>query len=392
MFCFNGGPGVVLGLAAPRRARTQTREIERDRRDAARAAGTGGQRVFHSGRHRSGIYRSGGHRLQPAGREGKAEQFFGESPDIESMGDFIRLWTTRHQRWLSPKYVCGESYGVFRAAGLAHQLHSQYGMTLSGFIFVSGFIGAGVMPCQVLLPAYTATAHFHKKLPPDLQADLSKALAEAREFMRTEYASVLFQGASLSAGQRARAVAKLSRLTGLSARVVEDNDLRIEPATFRTELLHGEGLILGRFDGRIAGRGGAAAVEADFDPSLSAVDGAFAAAVNAYLRGELKFTDDLPYRLLAHVGPWSHEPRGSVMNDFAAEMRDNPHLRVLVLNGRCDLACPVDFIRYNIDHLKLDPAYRASITYAAYEAGHMMYLNPPDLRKMQKDLEHFVRM
>ncbi len=136
----------------------------------------------------------------------KDQQFFGEGPDIESVGEFIRLWTTRHGRWLSPKYVCGESYGVFRGAGLAHCLRSSYGMSLSGLIFVSGAVDFGSLSgdvgCQVLLPAYTAVSHFHHKLAAELQADLPKALAEAREFMRTEYASALFQGASLTAAER----------------------------------------------------------------------------------------------------------------------------------------------------------------------------------------------
>ena len=117
--------------------------------------------------------------------------------------------------------------------------------------------------------------------------------------------------------------------------------------------------------------------------------------MNAYVRGELKFEDDLPYGILNSVGPWPYgQPdgiSGSVASEFASEMKENPHLRVLVLNGRCDLACPVDCIRYNIDHLRLDPAHRGNITYAEYESGHMMYLNPPDLRKMQKDIEHFMQ-
>jgi carboxypeptidase C (cathepsin A) len=233
-------------------------------------------------------------------------------------------------------------------------------------------------------------------LPPDLQADLPKALAEARTFMRTEYASALFRGASLPASERALVAAKLSRLTGLPAPVVEDNNLRIDTSMFRKELLRGRGLILGRFDGRITGRDADAGSRyPEFDPSFSAVDGAFAAAMNAYVRGELKFEDDLPYEILNHAGSWSSGPRngsaGSVAQQFASEMNENPRLRVLVLNGRCDLACPVDCIRYNFDHLFLNPAARGNITYAEYAGGHMMYVNPPDLRQMQKDLGQFIR-
>ena len=233
--------------------------------------------------------------------EGKAEQFFGESPDIESVGEFIRLWTTRHERWLSPKYVCGESYGVFRAAGLAHHLHSRYGMSLSGLIFVSGLLDfaslSGDLACQVFLPAYTAAAHFHKKLPPDLQADLPKALAEAREFMRTEYAAALFQGASLTAQQRARVVAKLSRLTGLagpgrSKTTICASTLR---RSARSCCATGDWFSVVSTPASPAATPPRRRAIRDLTLRLSAIDGAFAAAMNAYVRGELKFEDDLPY-------------------------------------------------------------------------------------------------
>jgi carboxypeptidase C (cathepsin A) len=329
----------------------------------------------------------------------KAEQFFGKSPDIESVGGFIRLWTTRHDRWLSPKYVCGESYGVFRAAGLAYHLHDEYGMNLSGLILVSGLLSFAPLgddlACQTFLPAFTAAAHFHKKLPPDLQADLPKALAEARRFVRAEYAAALFQGASLPPPERARIVSQLSRLTGLPPRVVEDNNLRIKASTFRKELLRDRGLILGRFDARITGRDAEPASNAPgFDPSLSDVVGAFAAAMNAYVRSELKFEDDLPYGLLSRVSPWKFEGREgypSVTGDFASAMKEIPHLRTLVLHGQCDLACPIDSIRYDIEHLSLDPVHRRDIAYAEYASGHMMYVNLSDLRKMQKDLQQFLR-
>jgi carboxypeptidase C (cathepsin A) len=390
-FCFNGGPGsssvwLHLGALGPRRVRLNasdpTQPVPFGLVDNDFSILHVTDLVF--------IDPVGTGYSQP-GKKSKAEQFFGESPDIQSVSEFIQLWTTRQQRWFSPKFICGESYGVIRAAGVARYLHAHYGMTLSGLVLVSGLLGGDAPSCQVNLPAYTATAHYHKKLPPDLQGDLPKALAEAREFMRTEYASALFQGASMTAQQRARVVAKLARLTGLPARVIEDNNLRIETSTFCVELLHDEGLVLGRHDGRIVGRAAAAARYLGFNPSLARVDGAFSAAINAYVRGELKFTDDLPYLVLNDVGSWSHERRGGAMNDFAAEMRDNPHLRVLVLNGRCDLVCPVDLIRYDIDHLQLDPAYRRHISYAEYDAGHMMYVNLPDLKKMQRDLELFIR-
>jgi len=335
-------------------------------------------------------------------KDEKTDQFFGQSPDVESVGDFIRLWTTRHQRWLSPKYLCGESYGVFRAAGLAEHLHTRYGMYLNRLILVSGVLDFATLregpgndlPSLAFLPAYTAIAHFHKKLPADLQADLPKALAEAREFIKAEYPSALWQGAALPEGKRKEIVAKLARLTGLPPQVLEDNKLQVDATTFRKQLLRDQGLILGRYDARITGRDAEPAGRYPrFDPSFAATLGPFSAAMNSYVRGELKFEDDLPYEILAGVQPWNFDARGSypsVADRLASAMSQNPYLRVLVLGGRCDLACPIDGIRYSIEHLQLDAAYRKNITYAEYDAGHMMYVNLPDLKKMQQDLESFV--
>jgi carboxypeptidase C (cathepsin A) len=335
-------------------------------------------------------------------KDEKTDQFFGQSPDVESVGDFIRLWTTRHERWLSPKYLCGESYGVFRAAGLAEHLHSRYGMYLNGLILVSGVLDFATLregpgndlPSLVFLPAYTATAQFHKKLPADLQADLPKALAEAREFTRSEYPSALLQGAALPPEKRKAIVAKLARLTGLPAQVIEDNDLQVDSSTFRKKLLYDQGLILGRYDARITGRDADPAGRSPrFDPSYAATYGPFSAAMNAYVREELKFEDDLPYEILSGVQPWNYDARGSypsVADRLASAMSQNPYLRVLVLGGLRDLACPMDGIRYSIDHLQLDPAFRKNITYAEYQSGHMMYVNLTDLKQMQKDLKNFI--
>src|ERR1700722_15396481 len=162
-----------------------------------------------------------------ADKDEKPETFFGESADLDSVGEFIRLWTTRHGRWLSPKYLCGESYGVFRAAGLAQHLYSRYGLYLNGLILVSGVLDFATLdderndlPFPLYLPDFTATAHFHQKLPPDLQADLPKAMAEARQFAATEYTTALHQGALLPAEEKKRVIAELARLTGLSPEVI----------------------------------------------------------------------------------------------------------------------------------------------------------------------------
>ena len=337
-------------------------------------------------------------------KDEKSADFFGNAADLDSVGDFIRLWTTRHDRWLSPKYLCGESYGMFRAAGLADHLSARYGMYLNGLILVSGVLDfttifydnpGNDVPYPLYLPSYTAAAHFHKKLPPDLQANLTNALAEAREFARGEYTSALQRGDALSTNEHQRVVAELARLTGLKPQVIEDNHLRISEGVFRKQLLHDEGLILGAYDARITGRDDdPASPEPDFDPSNAAVTGPFSAAMNSYVRSELKFEDDLPYELLAGVQPWNYGSRNSYPtagNTLASIMNQNPYMKVLLLDGRCDLVCPVDTVHYAFDHMPLDPAYRTNITYAEFDAGHMMYINLPDLKKMQTTVEAFLK-
>ena len=337
-----------------------------------------------------------------AAQDQKPEQFFGDTADLDSVGEFIRLYTTRHDRWLSPKYLFGESYGVFRSAGLADHLRDRYGMYLNGLILLSGVLNfqtiaddpGNDLPYPLYLPAYTAAAHFHHKLPPDLQSDLTAALAEARTFAKGEYASALQQGGSLPDDEREKVIAELSRLTGLKTNVIIDNHLRIDEGIFRKQLLHDEGLILGAYDSRITGRDDDPAAEyPDYDPSDAAVYGPFAAAMNSYVRDELKFKDDLPYEIIAGVQPWNYGAPNNYPNAaerLANTMNQNPYMKVLVLNGRCDLVCPVDTMHYAIDHMSLDPKYRDNVTFEQFDAGHMMYINLPDLQKLHKVVEGFI--
>lgn len=402
-FCFNGGPGsssvwLQLGALGPRRVK-----LNDDGTMPPPPFGLVDNEYSLLGASDLVFIDPVATGFSRPAKDEKAEQFFGQSPDVESVGDFIRLWTTRHDRWLSPKYLCGESYGVFRAAGLAEHLHSRYGMYLNGLILVSGLLDFSTLrdgpgndlPSIVYLPNYTATAQFHKKLPPDLQSDLPKALAEARQFAQGEYAQALLRGRALPAEERGKIVAELARLTGLPTAFIEDNDLRVDPSRFRKELLHDQGLILGRYDARITARDGdQSSPTPRFDPSFAATLGPFSAAINAYVREELKFTDDLPYEVLAGVGPWNYDARGSypsVAGRLASVMSQNPYLRVLVLGGLRDLACPLDGMRYSLDHLEIDPALRKNIQLEEYQSGHMMYVNLPDLQKMQRDLTAFVK-
>src|ERR1035438_799070 len=242
-FCFNGGPGSAsvwlhLGALGPRRAKMNP--------DGSQPAPP----FTLVDNEYSMLNTSDLVFIDPlatgfsrAAKDEKLSDFFGDSADLDSVGEFIRLWTTRHERWLSPKFLCGESYGVFRAAGLADHLRGRYGMYLNGLVLVSGVLDCGTiidqpgndLPFPLFLPAYTASAQFHKKLPPELQSDLPKALAEAREFARGEYVSALQQGKSLPADERKKVVAELALLTGLSPQVIEDNHLRVDSGVFRSE-------------------------------------------------------------------------------------------------------------------------------------------------------------
>lgn len=400
VFCFNGGPGAAavwlhLGGLGPRRALVNAdgslppppfRLVDNEHTILPTAdlvfvdpVATGYSR---------------------AAKDEKPEQFFGTERDVAALAEFVRLYTTRQRRWRSPKYLCGESYGVFRVAGLAAALHDQ-GMFFNGLVLVSGLVDFGTispgpsndLPYALFLPSMTAVAHHHGRLPAELQADRARALAEARDFAGGEYVTALFAGAALPAARRQAVAERIARLTGLPAAVVLDRDLRVDTATFREKLLADRGLVCGRFDGRITGRDGAAGRERpEFDPSFDAALGPLAAAMNAYVREELRFESDSPYHVLTGVSPWSHEENAysSTAPQLAEVLARNPHLRVLVQAGLCDLAVPVGSVPHSVDHLELDAALRGNVRYAEYDAGHMMYLNGPDLVKFHADLRDFL--
>jgi carboxypeptidase C (cathepsin A) len=402
LFCFNGGPGASavwlhLGGLGPRRAKMNDDgslpappfQLVDNESTALLAADLVFIDPVATGYSR-------------AAKDEQPEQFFGKGPDIDAIAEFIRLYTTRHKRWRSPKYLCGESYGVFRAAGLASTLQDEHGMFLSGLVLVSGLVDfetirtapCNDLPFSTFLPSFTAVAHAHKRLPPDLQQNLPQAITEARAFAGGEYATALFAGASLPADKREQVAGNLARLTGLTPAFVLKHDLRVEPEAFRKELLAKERLICGRFDGRITGHDAdPAAAEPAFDPSFTAAMGPLASMMNAYVREELGFESDVPYKVLAGVHPWrfGENAYASTSHELATAMAKNPHLRVLVQVGLCDLAVPGDSMRHSIDHLKLAPELRGNISFAEYQSGHMMYLNQPDLKKLRTDLEAFVR-
>jgi carboxypeptidase C (cathepsin A) len=332
------------------------------------------------------------------------KQFHGVKEDIESVADFIRLWVTRNQRWASPKFVAGESYGTTRAAGLAYQLADRYGMMLNGVVLVSSvlnwqdqdFHAGNDRPCFIHLPTYTAAAWYHKKLPPELSGDLFKTLSEAEAFALDEYGPALLQGDRLPDARRKEIAAKFARYTGLSQAYVERSNLCVQIDRFVKELLRDEGKTLGRLDTRFTGTDIDSAGETyEFDPASASTDGPFAAAINDYIRRELKFESDLVYeRLTDKVWPWSWDFNNQYVNvaeSLRQAMTRNPHLQVLMTAGVYDLATPYFDAFFTRDHLGLPKELRGNVRIELYQAGHMMYIRKADHAKLKKDVTELIR-
>lgn len=330
----------------------------------------------------------------------KANQFHGVDEDIESVGDFIRRWTTENDRWASPKYLLGESYGGIRAAGLSHHLQEKYGMSLNGVVLLSPLIDYRTLrgnqgddlSYSVFLPGLTGTSHYHQKITGNRDA-LVKA---SYDFAFGDYASALLKGAAISPQEKSATAQKLSEFTGLPASLFEEVDLRLDTTRYRKELLRAEGQVLGRFDARVAWPLVDGSKDyAEYDPSYSVVYGAFATAMNDYLSRTLKWEGHHPYNILSRkVHPWNWGPKNSITNmsrHVENALRQNPDLRFLVMSGHTDLATPPANIQHSINHLRGIPAERrTAIEFTYYEAGHMFYLNQTDLIKMRADLVKFI--
>lgn len=325
-------------------------------------------------------------------------KFHSLNGDIASVGEFIRLYLTRYERWDSPLFLIGESYGTTRAAGLAGHLIDQ-GIAFSGIALVScaldfqafSFNPGNDLPFLTYLPSYTACAWYHKKLPPDLQAkSLATVLTAVEHFCDHDYAAILSRGDQLSAHELSTTAKQLARYTGLAASDVEDHHLRITMSHFCGVLLKDQKRSMGRFDARYLGIESSAVDERPtFDPSLAAVRAPYTSTFHQYLRTSLGYKSDVPYYILGGgVGHWDWQRDmgyPATTSDLRAAMTKNPHMRVLIASGYYDLATPYRAVEHSLAGLGLDPLLRKNITIAKYEAGHMMYLDPPSLRKLKQD-------
>ena len=278
-------------------------------------------------------------------------------------------------------------------------------MYFSGVILVSvaldfmtlEFQRGNDLPNMLFVPTYTATAWYHKKLTADLQsADLKSVVEQSRNFAINEYGPALLKGDSLTDTERKNIAEKLSRFTGISQQFIEEANLRIADYRFFKELQRDRRLTTGRLDSRFTGRDLDAAGETDeYDPSYAAIQGVFTAALNDYLRRELKYENDVTYEILSDVGDWDQGRQKdrylSVSDSLRQAMTQNPDLRVFVACGYYDLATPFFAAEYTMSHLGLEPGLRDHLKMGYYEAGHMMYINKPSLIQLKEDLVKFYQ-
>jgi carboxypeptidase C (cathepsin A) len=344
---------------------------------------------------------STGYSRPAAGAE--AQAFHGYTEDIQSVGDFIRYYTTKFERWGSPKFLAGESYGTTRAAGLSGYLQERHNIFLNGIILISSvlnfqtldFTTGNEMPYVIFLPGYTATAWYHKKLPADMQQrSLKDVVQMARDYASNEYLLTLMKGDRLTQQETTATLQKLHSFTGLSEDFIRRSNLRISDSRFFKELLRDSGKTTGRLDSRFTGNDRDDAGEGiEFDPSMSNIMGMFSGAMNNYMRKELQYKNDLPYEALTYVGPWELSPNKflDVSETLRNAISQNPYLKVWVACGYYDLATPFFGAEYVVHHMGLRTEQQKRISMTYYEAGHMMYIHKPSLIQLKKDAETFYQ-
>lgn len=332
------------------------------------------------------------------------KKFWGVKGDIESVGEFIRLYLARYGRWGSPLFLVGESYGTTRAAGLSGYLIGQ-GIALNGIVLVSSvlnfetleFTKGNELPYILYLPSYAATAWFHKKLPADLQQEgLTQVLSEAEQWAATGYAQALEKGDTLSSEERQQVIERLARYTGLSKGYVDNADLRIRAGNFEKELLRDQKRTVGRLDSRFLGIDASGVSDRpDYDPSEAAVRPPFTSTFNNYVRTELGYkSDDRYYILGGGFRQWEWGSAGEGFPDVGPALREalvkNPYMKVFVASGHFDLATPFFATQYTLHHLGLDPSLLHNVSTGEYDAGHMMYINDESLAKLKRDVSAFL--
>jgi len=335
-----------------------------------------------------------------------SKKFWGVKGDIEAFSEFIRMYLSRYERWSSPLFLLGESYGTTRAAGISGHL-SELGINFNGITLLSMVLNFQTLedtktndePYVYLIPSYTMIAGYHHKLPSDLLQDLNKARQEAEQWAVGEYAQALAKGDAMTAAERDKVVTDMARYTGLTKEVIDQANLRIDVPKFTHYLLLDQKVRVGRLDGRYTGPDPDGLLDTRFyDPTEANIMAPYNTVFNNYVRTELGYKTDMPYYVFAQQqgfeDRWDWGSAGEGFPDTASALRravvKNPYLKVLVMEGYYDLACPYFAANYTVDHLNLPEKYRAQISYATYESGHMVYLHQSSLKKMKGDEAGFI--
>ena len=331
---------------------------------------------------------------RPAPGEAPA-QFHGIIADANWFADFIYQYITRNERWASPKFLIGESYGTTRSAELAGVIQERHQIYLSGVALLSSvaFSNWGAdNRFEFFLPTFTTTAWYHHLLPADLQNLTVEQIAQqAREFAHGEYAQALEKGDQLSPEEHQKVVADLARFTGLSTRFIEEANLRVSPFRWFKELEREKRRTIGRLDSRFEGMDVDAAGERnEYDPSEASYEGAYVATFHDYTRRELKWDSDAYYTVTANVRPWDQTGNTEVAEVLRAAMTQQTYLKVLVLCGYYDVATPFNGIENTFAHMNLEPPIRKNVSFAYYEGGHMMYIDEKAHHKLHKDIDEFI--
>ncbi len=331
------------------------------------------------------------------------KKFLGVKGDVQAFGEFIRLYISRYDRWNSPLFLLGESYGTTRAAGIAGYL-ADHGIAFNGVTLLSMAVDfqtlewnkSNDLPYFLLVPTLNMIAGYHHKLSADLTQDVAKTREEVVRWSSNDYALALGKGDALTAEERRKIVEQLSRYIGLRPEVIEAHDLRIDVPTFTKELLLDQKLITGRLDGRFSSPN--PGDERFYDPTSAAILPPYTSAFNNYLRTELNYKSDMAYRVFAYDQPgfqtweWGNAVEGfpSTAGGLRSAMIKNPYMKVLVMEGYYDLATPFAAANWTMDHLNLDAQFRQNVSYATYNAGHMVYIDRAEHNKMKKDLVDFM--
>ncbi len=336
------------------------------------------------------------------------KNFAGTDQDVVAFNKFITRYITVNQRWNSPKFLFGESYGTTRSAALVDSLESD-GIACNGVILMSTILNyferAPGLDNEFVgnLPSYAAIAWHYNKVA-NKKGDLKTFLDEVRAFARGPYTEALAQGQDLPAAQVDAIAGKMSAYTGLSVQYIKESNLRVSPSRFRKELLRGDREILGRYDARFEGTDVDAAGETPgYDPSSTGITGAYVSAFHDYLSRDLKYSSNETYyprgQHIIESWDWNHRAPGQpqqqplhepyVAGDLADAMRKDPHLKVLSVNGLFDLATPFFKTEFDLAHMELDPKLRANIEFRYYPSGHMIYLNVEALKQLKSDVADF---